>query len=134
MKVKHFIGHNNMDTDTAVLCVNPKKTNTSDLQGNKLYSVENLLDDNHKEYVTHVDEIDEKTFNQLWEKTVLAKYPSELCDCIRFCTECNKPIHEGYMTPDYDTYCSDECLGMTEDEIEEQYDDEDDCIFWTEWY
>jgi hypothetical protein len=41
---------------------------------------------------------------------------------------------EGYLTPDSFVYCSEECLGMTLEEIEEKYDDDSwDCVFRTNW-
>lgn len=52
---------------------------------------------------------------------------------LRFCTKCGKPMCEGFLTIDSDPYCSAECLEMSDQEIEDQYSNEDDCIFWTEW-
>lgn len=51
---------------------------------------------------------------------------------IRFCEKCGKPIIEGY-SDEGDAYCSLDCLGMSYDEFMEQYSDEQDCVFWTEW-
>lgn len=53
-------------------------------------------------------------------------------DSIRFCEKCGKPIIEGYCD-EGDAYCSLECLGMTYEELNKQYSDEHDCVYWTEW-
>lgn len=54
-------------------------------------------------------------------------------DCLRFCDKCGKPFYMGYLTPDGDVYCSEKCLEMTTKEIADQYSDDEDCIFFTEW-
>ena len=83
---------------------------------------------------------------ELKERTILTENIDDIksdklqdfCDLndiesLRFCSRCGRPMVNGYITPDYDVYCSLECLGMTEQEVEDQYDDDDECIFWTEW-
>lgn len=52
---------------------------------------------------------------------------------IRFCATCGKPFKEGIIW-DGEVYCSVECTGMSQEEYDAQYDDDDcDCAFWTEW-
>lgn len=61
-------------------------------------------------------------------------------DSIRICEHCGKPMHEGYLKDDYDTYCSEECVKehyhMTDEELEEMVshaDENDAPLFWTTW-
>lgn len=53
------------------------------------------------------------------------------------CDECGKIIkdEEWYFTDQVNmaSYCSLECLGMTEEEYDEQYSEVDDCAFMTTW-
>lgn len=54
---------------------------------------------------------------------------------VRVCSECGKPMIDGYVVYDGEEYyCSDECLHkhFTEDEWGEMY--ESDCGYYTEWY
>lgn len=50
------------------------------------------------------------------------------------CTECNKPMNEGYCIEDgLEYYCSDECLHKhySDEEYAEMYDEGN--VYWTEW-
>jgi len=88
----------------------------------------NVIKKELKERSIWIDDIDDIESDKL----------QDFCDfneieSLRFCSRCGRPMVNGYITPDYDVYCSLECLGMTEQEVEDQYDDDDECIFWTEW-
>ena len=55
---------------------------------------------------------------------------------IRVCSECGKPMYEGYCIENgAEYYCSDECLhkNMTEEEYERLYDDGRGDSYWTSW-
>lgn len=75
--------------------------------------------------------------NNIKDKTI-EDYKS-LCsnlkiDGLRFCSKCGKPMIDGFLDScSGEAYCSVECTGMSEDEYNNQYSDENDCVFWTEW-
>lgn len=71
--------------------------------------------------------LEDKTVNDVAEFCLENEFEG-----INFCEKCGKPIIEGYCD-EGDAYCSLECLGMTYDEFMEQYSDDIDCIYWTEW-
>ena len=55
---------------------------------------------------------------------------------IRVCSECGKPMYEGYCIENgAEYYCSDECLhkNLTEEEYERLYDDGRGDSYWTSW-
>lgn len=61
-------------------------------------------------------------------------------DSIRVCKHCGKPMCEGYLKDDFETYCSEECVkeycNLSDDEFENlvSYADEDDApLYWTVW-
>lgn len=67
----------------------------------------------------------------------------EELDSIRICEHCGAPMHEGYLVNDFDTYCSEACarasiseIGWTVQEFYENLayaEDENSCIYWTQW-
>lgn len=67
----------------------------------------------------------------------------EELDSIRICEHCGAPMHEGYLVNDFDTYCSEACaraatteMGWTEETFNEHLanaEDENSCIYWTQW-
>lgn len=67
----------------------------------------------------------------------------EELDSIRICEHCGKPMHEGYLVNDFDTYCSETCVRASLKSIgwdERQFyhnlayaESEDACIYWTQW-
>lgn len=90
--------------------------------------------------ITRIKEELQLNINRLYKKLdnidsgKIKDFAEELeLDGIRFCQKCGKPFSEGYVTPDMEVFCSLECLEMTEEEIDEQYSDEEDCIFYTKW-
>ena len=55
---------------------------------------------------------------------------------IRVCSECGKPMYEGYCIEDgAEYYCSDECLHMnlSEKQFEKLYDEGRGNSYWTSW-
>ena len=55
---------------------------------------------------------------------------------IRVCSECGKPMYEGYCIENgAEYYCSDECLhkNMTQEEFDTLYDDGNGDSYWTSW-
>ena len=55
---------------------------------------------------------------------------------IRVCSECGKPMYEGYCIENgAEYYCSDECLhkNLKEEEYERLYDDGRGDTYWTSW-
>ena len=55
---------------------------------------------------------------------------------IRVCSECGKPMTEGFCIEDgADYYCSEECLhkNLTEEEYNDLYDDGKGESYWTSW-
>lgn len=55
---------------------------------------------------------------------------------IRVCSECGKPMYEGYCIEDgAEYYCSEECLHkhLSEEEYNELYDDGNGNSYWTSW-
>lgn len=55
---------------------------------------------------------------------------------IRVCSECGKPMYEGYCIEDgAEYYCSEECLHkhLTEEEYEKLYDEGRGNSYWTSW-
>jgi len=67
-----------------------------------------------------------------YDKSALEQIQDDMyVEEMRFCDVCHKPITEGYEGGG--VWCSLECLGMTEKEVEEQYSDEDDCVYFTQW-
>jgi len=53
----------------------------------------------------------------------------------RTCSECKNKMTSGYITSDFDYYCSDECLHKhyTEEEWKELHEKYEDDFFWTSW-
>ena len=55
---------------------------------------------------------------------------------MRYCSECGKPMREGYCIDNgLEYYCSDECLHKhyTEEEWLDMYDDGNSDNYWTQW-
>ena len=55
---------------------------------------------------------------------------------IRVCSECGKPMYEGYCIEDgAEYYCSDECMhnNLSDKEFEELYDEGRGNSYWTSW-
>lgn len=55
---------------------------------------------------------------------------------IRVCSECGKPMYEGYCIEDgAEYYCSDECLhqNMSENQYQKLYDEGRGNSYWTSW-
>ena len=60
---------------------------------------------------------------------------------IRICEHCGRPMHEGYLVNDFDTYCSEECVKAARHWSDEQFteqtlyaaDRDDSTIYWTKW-
>ena len=55
---------------------------------------------------------------------------------IRVCSECGKPMYEGYSIEDgAEYYCSDECLhqNMSEHQYQKVYDEGRGNSYWTSW-
>ena len=71
-----------------------------------------------------------RTNAEFWESL------GEKLDCFRVCSECGKPMIEGYVVDGCDTYCSEECLHkhITEEEFNELYDEGKGDTYWTTWY
>ena len=60
----------------------------------------------------------------------------DLLEHIRVCSECGKPMMEGFCIEDgAEYYCSEECLhkNLTEEEYENLYDDGQGNSYWTSW-
>ena len=60
----------------------------------------------------------------------------DLLEHIRVCSECGKPMTEGFCIEDgADYYCSEECLhkNLTEEEYNDLYDDGKGESYWTSW-
>ncbi len=61
-------------------------------------------------------------------------------DSIRICDHCGRPMYEGYMKDDFNTYCSEECVkaatGWSDETFNEHIanaESEDADIYWTMW-
>ena len=64
-------------------------------------------------------------------------------ESIRICEHCGKPMYEGYLINDFNTYCSEECaraatteMGWPEGKFDYHIsngDEEDDTVYWTQW-
>ena len=55
---------------------------------------------------------------------------------IRVCSECGKPMYQGFCIEDWaEYYCSEECLykNLTEEEYDNLYDDGRGNSYWTSW-
>lgn len=80
--------------------------------------------ENNQEYLDKRNAL-EAEIKVLMEKLELAP---------RVCSECNKPMWEGFYDGDY--YCSEGCLHehYTPEEWAEAYDDGEGECCWTEWY
>ena len=65
---------------------------------------------------------------------MLDELSNYLFDHVRICTVCGKAIQEGYITENYEYFCSDECLHTkySEEEWTEMYTDDGD-NYWTSW-
>ena len=60
----------------------------------------------------------------------------DLLEHIRVCSECGKPMMEGFCIEDgAEYYCSEECLhkNLTEEEYENLYDEGRGNSYWTSW-
>ena len=60
----------------------------------------------------------------------------DLLEHIRVCSECGKPMTEGFCIEDgAEYYCSEECLhkNLTEEEYENLYDEGRGNSYWTSW-
>lgn len=67
-------------------------------------------------------------------KKMLIQLANHLFEHIRVCTECGKAMQEGYITENFEYFCSDECLHKhyTEEEWAKMYTDDGD-NYWTSW-
>lgn len=65
---------------------------------------------------------------------MLDELSNYLFDHVRVCSVCGKAIQEGYITEEYEYFCSDECLHTkySEEEWAEMYTDDGD-NYWTSW-
>ena len=88
-----------------------------------------------------------KTMPELWEEfgAGLTEHTSDVdfwnrlseeLDCFRVCSECGKPMIEGFVIDGCDTYCSEECLHkhMSEEDYNGSYNNGDGDTYWTTWY
>jgi len=76
------------------------------------------------ELIEELDKLDAKDLEEFCSENEI--------DGIRFCDKCGGPIIEGYSCFG-GAYCSLVCLEMSEEEYNDQYDENEDCAFWTEW-
>lgn len=128
MSKLHYLGYDDInDYGSMILCGYPDEIGVN-LEGNPVYLVENLRT-NDRNIVQHTKQIDNETYEKIQEKLANG---SELEDCIRICEKCGKVITDGF-TDTCDAYCSIECMGMTYEEYNAQYMDNEDCCHWTEW-
>lgn len=65
---------------------------------------------------------------------MLLKLSNYLTEHVRICSECGEIMQEGYITENYEYYCSDECLhkNYTKEEWKEIYTEDGD-NYWTSW-
>ena len=61
-------------------------------------------------------------------------------ESIRICDHCGKPMYEGYMWEDFNTYCSKKCVkeanGWPDSTFEEYIkhaEEENAALYWTKW-
>lgn len=92
----------------------------------KEYNLDKLTDDD-------ISKIAENLLNH-WDVEEIIREDLENYTS-RICKKCGKIVRKGYITPDFDYYCSDECLHQdyTEEEwakLNEEYPDD---YFYTEW-
>lgn len=73
--------------------------------------------------------------NEVGKNQELIDILEELGIEIRICSECGKIMQSGYITADFDYYCSDDCLHKhyTDEEWEKLYEEYPDDYYYTEW-
>ena len=84
-----------------------------------------------------VEDIQELMADYVMKHSTAEELVDELeLEHIRVCSECGKPMYEGYCIEDgAEYYCSDECLhkNLTDKEYEKLYDEGRGNSYWTSW-
>ena len=84
-----------------------------------------------------VEDIQELMADYVMKHSTAEELVDELeLEHIRVCSECGKPMYEGYCIEDgAEYYCSDECMhnNLSDKEFEELYDEGRGNSYWTSW-
>ena len=73
--------------------------------------------------------------NEVGKTEQLVEILDEFNIQVRICSECGEIMKSGYITADFDYYCSDDCLHKhyTDEEWQKLYEENPDDYYYTEW-